>query len=120
MKRERAYSFFKFFLNPTKVTRGTQKVTASVRNTSDVVVRNIILTMHSLNEKALSVVGSEKFIYALMPGQEASADFDVLAASDAQIYFSLSGFKNADVFFRIKSLTHNLRVKKTTLAVLLN
>jgi hypothetical protein len=114
------YSLLEFILHPTRVPRGAQKLTAYIRNASDFVVRNVVVTLHSLNEKALSVKPCEKFIHALMPGEEVSAEFDVLAASDAKVYISLSGFKNADIFFRLNSSTHRINVDKTASVVLLN
>lgn len=113
-------SFLELILQPAKVPQGIQKLRANVRNKSDTVVRNIILTMHSMNEKAISVRRGEKFIYALMPGQEVSADFDILADSDAHVYFSLSGFKNADMFFRTNSTTQKILVNNSAANVILN
>jgi hypothetical protein len=106
------YSLLEFALNPTKLTRRSGKLTANVRNTGDAVLKNMILIIYSLNEKGHFVRRGEKFIYALMPGQEASACFDVLATSDTRVYFSLSGFKNGDVFFRKDSLPHQIRVEE--------
>lgn len=117
-KQNRAYSFLEFVLQPTKVTRGMQKLTARIKNNSDVVVRNIVLTLRSLNDKALQVRDGEKFIYALMPGHDLSSDFDVVATSDGQVYVSLSGFKNADVFFRVDSVRYRVHVEKTALVLL--
>jgi hypothetical protein len=114
------YSLLECVLQPTRVHRGAQKLTANIKNASDVVVRNVVVTLHSLNERALTVKLGEKFIYALMPGEDAFAEFDVLASSDAKVYVSLSGFKNADMFFRLNSSTHKVHVEKTASVVLLN
>lgn len=110
--RKRKYSLLEFTLQPMKVAVGRQKLMANIKNRSDDVLRNMVLLLHSLNEN-LSVKGGERFIYALMPGQEATVDLQVFVASDAQVYFSLSGFKNGDVFFSIDSPRHQIFVEKT-------
>jgi hypothetical protein len=105
-------SLLEFTLQPMKIAVGRQKLTANIKNTSDEVLRNMVLLLHSLNEN-LSVKGGERFIYALMPGQEATVDLQVFVASNAQVYFSLSGFKNGDVFFSIDSPLHQIFVEET-------
>lgn len=110
--QKRTYSLLEITLQPMKVTVGKQKLTANIKNTSDGVLRNMVLLFHSLNEN-LSVRGGERFIYALMPGQEATVDLQVFVASKAQVYFSLSGFKNGDVFFSVDSPRHQILVEET-------
>jgi hypothetical protein len=109
-EQKRFCSLLELVLSPIKILQGVQKLTVGVRNSSDAVIRNAILTIHSLNQEALHVWNSEKFIYSLMPGQETSGDFDVFAASDAQVYLSLSGFKNGDTFFQTSSLTYRIQI----------
>jgi hypothetical protein len=111
-KQKRKHSLLKFTLQPIKVTAGKQKLTANIKNTGDEVLRNMVLLLHSLNEN-LSVKGGERFIYALMPGQETTLDLQVSVASNAQVYFSLSGFKNCDVYFTVDSQPHQIIVEET-------
>ena len=110
---KKGYSFLEFSLKPFKIPIGKQELKANIRNTGDGVLRNVVLLMHSLDENSLLVRGSEKFIYALMPGQEATVGFQVFVSSNAQIYFSLSGFKNGDVFFRTDSSRHQIFVESS-------
>ena len=106
-------SLLEFVLTPTKLACRSGKLTANVRNTGDAVLKNLILIMYSLNDQGLFVRRGEKFIYSLMPGQEASACFDFLATSDTRVYLSLSGFKNGDIFFKKNSPLHQICVEKT-------
>jgi hypothetical protein len=117
--QKRKYSLLEFTLRPVKVAVGRQKLTANIKNRSDEVLRNMVLLLHSLNEN-LSVNGGERFIYALMPGQEAIVDLQVFVASNAQVYFSLSGFKNGDVFFSIDSPRHQVLVEETKSSCMLH
>jgi hypothetical protein len=110
--QRRTRSLLEFTLQPMKIVVGRQKLTANIKNISDDVLRNMVLLLHSLNEN-LSVKGGERFIYALMPGQEASVDLQVFVASNAKVYFSLSGFKNCDVFFSVDSPLHQIFVEET-------
>jgi len=110
--QKKIYSLLEFTVQPKKVAAGRQNLKANIRNIGDGVLRNMVLLVHPLNE-SLSVSGGEKFIYALMPGQEATVDFPVFVADNAQIYFSLSGFKNCDVFFRTTSVPQKIVVEKS-------
>jgi hypothetical protein len=99
-------------LRPIKVAGGSQKLTANIKNTSEGILRSMVLLLHSLNEN-LSVKGGERFIYALMPGQETKVDLQVFVASDAQVYFSLSGFMNGNVFFSVDSPLYQIIIEET-------
>jgi hypothetical protein len=111
-EQKTTYSLLEFTLRSAKVTAGSQKLTANIKNTGDDVLRNMVILLRSLNEN-LSVKGSERFIYALMPGQEATVNLPVFIASNTQVYFSLSGFKNGDVFFSVDSPLHQIFVEET-------
>ncbi len=78
----------------------------------DGVLRNMVLLLHSSNEN-LSVEDGERFIYALMPGQEASVDVRLFVATTAEVFFSLSRFKNGDTFFRANSSLHQIIIEET-------
>jgi hypothetical protein len=110
--QEKAYSLLEFTIQPNKVASGRQKLKASIKNRGDGVLRNMVLLVQPLNE-GLSVIGGEKFIYALMPGQEATINFQVFVAHNSQVYFSLSGFKNCDMFFRTASTPQKIVVEKS-------
>jgi hypothetical protein len=110
--QERPYSLLEFTLQPMKIASGLQKLRASIKNKSDGVLRNAVLLIHSLNENNLSVSGGEKFIYAIMPNREAVVDFRALVAGDTEVYLSLSGFKNGDVFFSAESAHYRVFVEQ--------
>jgi hypothetical protein len=110
--RERQYSLLEFTLQPTKIACGLQRLRASVRNKGDGVLRNIVLLIHSMDESNLSISGGEKFIYAIMPGKEALVDFQVIVAADTEVYLSLSGFKNGDMFFSADSARYRVLVEQ--------
>ena len=74
----------------------------------------MVLLLHFLNE-SLSIKGGERFSYALMPGQGTKVDLQVFVASNAQVYFSLSGFMNGDVFFSVDSPLHQIIIEENIL-----
>jgi hypothetical protein len=101
-----------FALSPSRIGGGKQELTIRVKNTGDAILRNMNLRMHSLDEN-LTVECNERFVYALLPGQETIMDFPVSAHSDAKVYFSLSGFKNGDVFFRARSVHFQVFIRES-------
>ena len=109
---ERRYSHLQFALHPRRVGSGRQKLTLRVKNTGDAILRNMNLILHSIDEN-LTVESNEKFVYALLPGQETDVNFPVFAHSDTQVYFSLSGFKNGDVFFSTRSIHFQVFIQES-------
>jgi hypothetical protein len=82
-----------------------------IRNDGDEILRNIILLLSPIDENSVLVEKSKQFIHALVPGKETTVVFQVSLRASGSVFFSVSGFGNADDCFSTKSLPIKLVVE---------
>ncbi len=110
----RNYSLLRFFIQHANLRKGTNRLDVVIRNDGDEVLRNIILLLSPLDEETISVERSKQFIHALMPGKDTNIGFQISLRASCLVFFSATGFGNADDCFSAKSLPIKLIVEDVT------
>jgi hypothetical protein len=77
-------------------------VMLNLRNVGSYILKNLVVQMHSPDPK-FSVDCKGCFVYSLMPNEDETVTFRVLARSIKKAYFSVNGYASGDQYFSIKS-----------------
>ncbi len=107
----REHSLLEFLIQHANLKKGKNRLDLVIRNNGDEVLRNIVLLIRPLHEDTISVEKSKQFIHALMPGKETNIGFQISLRDSCSIFFSATGFGNADDYFSITSLPMKLVVE---------
>ena len=107
----RDHSLLAFLIQHANLKKGKNRLDVVIRNDGDEVLRNIILLLRPLDEDTISVERSEQFIHALMPGKETNIGFQISLRASCSVYFSATGFGNADDYFSTTSVPVKLVVE---------
>ena len=107
----RNYSLLEFVIQHANLKKGKNRFDVVIRNGGDEVLRNIILLLRPIDKNNILVEKSEQFIHALVPGKETIVGFQVSLRDTCSVFFSVTGFGNADDCFSTKSLPMKLVVE---------
>jgi hypothetical protein len=107
----RNYSLLEFVIQHANLKKGKNRLDVVIRNGGDEVLRNLILLLRSIDKNNILVEKSEQFIHALVPGKKISVDFQVSLRDSCSVFFSVTGFGNADDYFSTTSLPMKLVVE---------
>jgi hypothetical protein len=99
----RNYSLLEFVIQHANLKKGKNRLDVVIRNGGDEVLRNIILLLRSIDKNNILVEKSEQFIHALVPGNS--------LRDSCSVFFSVTGFGNADDYFSTTSLPMKLVVE---------
>jgi hypothetical protein len=96
---------------PKSVTPDTSEVTLALTNTSEHELRNLDVTLHSLDESALRVLDQEVQITELIPGETKTVIFAIAPTKSASVYVLVSGWKPKR-FFHWESAAAQINVDR--------
>jgi hypothetical protein len=107
----RNYSLLEFVIQHANLKKGKNRLDVVIRNGGNEVLRNLILLLRSKDKSNIFVENKEQFIHALVPGKETIVGFQVSLRDNCSVFFSVTGFGNADDCFSAKSLPMRLVVE---------
>jgi len=100
----RNYSLLEFVIQHSNLKKGKNRLGVVIRNGGDEVLRNIILLLRPIDKNNILVEKSEQFI-------QTSVGFQVSLRDTCSVFFSVTGFGNADDCFSTTSLPMKLVVE---------
>ena len=100
---------FEADVTPKEIDKGTQWLTARLKNIGLKTVTSLDVKLHSLDTYGITVLGTGEFIYMLKPKEEQFVSFQVIAESTAKVYGSVSGYKDGEHFY-VESPTAKIKV----------
>jgi len=110
----RGHCLLEFLIQHANLKKGKNMLDVVIRNDGDEVLRNIVLLLRPLDEDTISVKKSKQFIHALMPGKGTNIGFQISLRASCSVFFSATGFGNADDYFSITSVPMKLVVEDVT------